>query len=56
MTGQPKRSVASRSAEPTELLSVVSDAISRLRFGVVQITVHDGKATQVDITERRRFA
>lgn len=39
-------------AEP---LSSVLDALEHLRFGVIQLTVHDGRLTQIDITERRRF-
>jgi len=38
-----------------EPLRVVSEALERLRFGVIQLTVHDGKLMQVDVTERRRF-
>jgi len=44
------------SAELPEHLRVVAEALSRLRYGVVQLTVHDGKLMQVDVTERRRFA
>lgn len=33
----------------------VIEALERLRFGVIQLTVHDGKLMQVDVTERRRF-
>jgi hypothetical protein len=39
-----------------EHLRVVVEALERLRFGVIQLTVHDGKLMQVDVTERRRFA
>ena len=39
-----------------ESLRVVAEALERLRFGVIQLTVHDGKLMQVDVTERRRFA
>jgi hypothetical protein len=31
-------------------------ALSQLRFGAIQLTVHEGKLVQVDITERKRFA
>lgn len=34
----------------------VIEALQRLRFGVIQLTVHDGKLMQVDVTERRRFS
>jgi hypothetical protein len=39
-----------------EHLQVVAEALERLRYGVIQLTVHDGKLTQVDETERRRLA
>ena len=38
-----------------EHLRVVAEALERLRYGVIQLTVHDGKLMQVDVTERRRF-
>ena len=44
------------SADLPEHLSVVAEALGRLRYGVIQLTVHDGKLMQVDVTERRRFA
>lgn len=37
-------------------LQVVADALDRMRYGVIQMTVHDGKLVQLDITERKRFA
>ena len=42
-------------SELPERLRVVAEALDRLRFGVIQLTVHDGKLMQVDVTERRRF-
>jgi hypothetical protein len=39
-----------------EHLSIVAEALERLSFGVIQLTVHNGKLVQVDVTERRRFA
>jgi hypothetical protein len=44
---------------PTELpehLQIVAEALERLRYGVIQLTVHNGKLMQVDVTERRRLA
>ena len=40
----------------TSQLHVVEEALGRIRYGVIQLTVHDGKLMQVDITERRRLA
>lgn len=42
-------------AQLPEHLRIVAEALERLRYGVVQLTVHDGKLMQVDVTERRRF-
>jgi hypothetical protein len=36
-------------------LAVVSDNVQSLRYGVVQIVVHDSKVVQVERTERTRF-
>jgi len=50
-----------RSAPPSaagtlpEPLATIAEALGRLRYGSVQLTVHDGKVMQVDVTERRRF-
>lgn len=36
-------------------LDHVLEALSHLRYGAIQLTVHDGRLVQVDVTERRRF-
>ena len=36
-------------------LAALSEVLSRLRYGAIQITVHDGKAMQIDITGRARL-
>jgi len=36
-------------------LVAVAEALSRLRYGAVHLTVHDGKVVQLDVTERQRF-
>jgi len=38
-----------------EHLQIVAEALERLKYGVIQLTVHNGKLMQVDVTERRRF-
>lgn len=40
----------------TEALAVISDALSHLRFGAIQLTVHDGRVMQIDVTERKRLS
>lgn len=37
-------------------LESVMEALGRIRFGAIQLTVHDGRLVQVDVTERRRFS
>lgn len=38
-----------------EALAAVNEALSRLRYGAIQLTVHDGKVMQIDVTERKRL-
>jgi len=52
---QTTRSQSAR-AEPARWLEVVAEQVSRLRFGVVQITVHDAQVVQIERTERIRLA
>jgi len=37
-------------------LAVVEKQVSELRFGVVQITVHDARVVQIERTEKIRLA
>ncbi len=39
----------------TDWLEIVRNNVSNLRFGSVQITVHDGRVTQVESIEKTRF-
>ena len=45
-----------RAAPAEQPLDAVAEALARMRFGVIQLTVHDGRLVQLDVTERRRFA
>ena len=40
---------------PTEWLEIVKKNVGNLRFGSVQITVHDGRVTQVESVEKTRI-
>ncbi|MEO5707913.1 MAG: YezD family protein [Alteraurantiacibacter sp.] len=33
----------------------MTEALSRLRYGAIQLTVHDGKVLQIDVTEKKRL-
>jgi hypothetical protein len=41
--------------ETGDWLEVVRRNVAGLRFGSVQITVHDGRVTQVESVEKTRF-
>lgn len=43
-----------RDADP-QVLNVVQDALGRLRFGSIHLTVHEGKLVQIDVTEKMRL-
>jgi hypothetical protein len=40
----------------SEPIRAVLDALASLKFSAIQLTVHEGKLVQVDITERKRFS
>ncbi|MEI8037173.1 MAG: YezD family protein [Verrucomicrobiota bacterium] len=42
-------------ATKTEWLEIVRNNVGNLRFGSVQITVHDGRVTQIESIEKTRF-
>jgi hypothetical protein len=41
--------------EPNDWMDLVREKVRTLRFGVVQIVVHDSKVTQIERTERTRL-
>lgn len=45
-------------SEPSysEPVRTVLNALAKLKFGAIQLTVHEGNLVQVDVTERKRFA
>jgi len=45
----------SKSDAPPEWLRVVQEKVESLRFGVVQLVVHDGRVTQIERTEKTRL-
>jgi hypothetical protein len=38
-----------------EWLSIVQEKVESLRYGVVQIVIHDSKVTQIERTEKTRI-
>ena len=47
--------IDSSSELPPEWLRVVQEKVESLRFGVVQLVVHDGRVTQIERTEKTRL-
>ena len=48
---QPK----SETGETSRAVQTVLDALAKLKFGAIQLTVHEGRLVQVDVTERHRY-
>ncbi|SDR71200.1 YezD family protein [Opitutus sp. GAS368] len=44
-----------KSGEQPEWLRVVQEKVESLRYGVVQLVVHDGRVTQIERTEKTRL-
>ncbi len=42
-------------AEDADWLKIVRNRVESLRFGVVQIIVHEGTVTQIESTEKTRL-
>ena len=58
MVTRPQLSAASNSTgpKPTDAaLSLIAEALDRLRFGDIRLTVHEGRLVQIDVTERTRL-
>jgi len=49
-------SANSPDATASAWIDIVRQKVDSLRFGVVQIVVHDGKVTQIERTEKTRLA
>lgn len=54
-TNQSESQDISCKPPPQQPLDSVVEALQRVRYGAIQITIHEGRAVQVDVTERRRF-
>jgi len=46
---------SSKNATSPNWLQVVRDKVGGIRFGVVQVVVHEGKVTQIEVTEKTRL-
>jgi hypothetical protein len=50
-----QRETGDSAAAGNPALQLVIDALARLKYGAIQLTVHEGRLVQVDVTERSRF-
>lgn len=50
-----QREAGDSAAAGNPALQLVIDALARLKYGAIQLTVHEGRLVQVDVTERSRF-
>jgi hypothetical protein len=50
--------LASNSTEsnPPDWLQIVREKVESLRYGIVQLVVHDGRVTQIERTEKTRIS
>ena len=51
----PPASAQPRQTLPAAVIEKLELAIGQLRFGLVELIIHDGKVVQLDVTERHRF-
>jgi hypothetical protein len=54
MSTEPSAETAHPAGEP-EWLALVRAQVRNLRYGVVQLVVHDGRVTQIERTEKTRL-
>lgn len=54
MTHPKNEAEGDQDAAPRAVQTVL-DALEKLRFGAIQLTVHEGRLVQVDVTERHRY-
>ncbi|MBU8880344.1 YezD family protein [Bacillus sp. FJAT-29790] len=47
--------MAEKVKEEKEKLKAITEALENLRFGELQITVHEGKIVQINRIEKQRF-
>jgi hypothetical protein len=43
-----------RLLDQTKVFATIAEALERIAFGSIQLTVHNGKLVQIDVTERHR--
>jgi len=54
-TPSTKPDLSAEGSAKAEWLRVVQQKVETLRYGVVQLVVHDGRVTQIERTEKTRI-
>lgn len=52
---EQKRTTGGSESILDQALRTIGDAAGRVRFGTITLTLHDGKPTQLEISEKQRF-
>lgn len=50
-----RRSHENAASDLDEALRVVREKADQVRFGTITLTIHDGRLTQLEVSEKRRF-
>lgn len=50
----PKKERTGEEAK-AQALALVSEALDTMQFGAINLTVHNGRLVQIDVTRRQRF-
>ena len=53
-SGKSERPEAPKPTAPSDWFESIRQQVASLRFGVIQIVVHDGRVVQIDRTEKIR--
>ena len=46
----------SQSDRVGEVIAIIRQGLVNMRFGSLAVTIHEGEVTQLEITEKKRFA
>jgi hypothetical protein len=49
-------SLSTPPSPPPDWIALVREKVEGLRYGVVQVVVHDGRVTQIERTEKTRLS
>jgi hypothetical protein len=49
------RGDAAQGEKTLAALAAVAEAVGKLRYGAIHLTIHEGRVVQLDVTERQRF-